>query len=154
MNPNPKMTPLSSGDRYTLTVEVHKELFDLFCEVGRDGRAGMIIDGMLMVSERPRPVGYEDEGEPAIEKEEANKTKLKGGELSKLAGRWCKNQEFIDWLSYHTHFEPSVHSDAASFIRGECRIKSRAELDHNDVAAETFNTCFRRPYSQYLGKEN
>ncbi|MBL4940950.1 MAG: hypothetical protein JKY81_04730 [Colwellia sp.] len=155
MNPNPKMTPLSSGDRYTLTVEVHKELFDLFCEVGRDGRAGMIIDGMLMVSERPRPVGYEDEGEPdiGITMSEEKPAKIDHTN-SRLAAMYCKNENFQKFLAINmfANCDPAqVTEDTAKLeIILCCGIDSRADLDTNRLARETFIKHFCKPYTAYM----
>ncbi len=171
MNPNPKMTPLSSGDRYTLTVEVHKELFDLFCEVGRDGRAGMIIDGMLMVSERPRPVGYEDEGEPEIEEKQLysmgestteyagpdpspfERVPKKDHSQSRLAAMYCKNKNFREFLAVtRLNCDPLQVNEkfARNEILAACGINSRAELDTDQVAQTKFIVNFCKPYTAYM----
>ena len=144
MNPNPRMTPLSSGDRYTLTVETDKELFDMFCEAGREGRAGMILEGMMMVSERHNPVGYENESVPAIEEEEPAKEKIDHTN-SRLAAMYCKNEVFREWLS------PGLTETLTrEEILKACSIKSRAELDTNMVARGKFIRYFCKPYTAYM----
>ena len=66
--------------------------------------------------------------------------KPKGGALARLAGQLCGQQEFIDWLGVNNTDE------AAEFIRCECEIKSRSELDHNAGAASIFHQAIRLPY--------
>ena len=167
MNPNPRMTPLSSGDRYTLTVEVDKELFDLFCEAGREGRAGMILEGMMMVTERHNPVGYENESVPAIEvdeeiqstvdallKESREEEPVKIDHTnSRLAAMYCKQGDFQDFIaSNYFDLAPSEVNEA--YARKEilqwCNIESRAELDTNLNAKALFVTKFCKPYTSYM----
>lgn len=63
-NPNPKMSALKSGDRFTLTFEVDKETFDLFCGAPNEHRAGMILEGALRVSANHGAIGTcDDDGE-------------------------------------------------------------------------------------------
>ena len=66
--------------------------------------------------------------------------KPKGGALARLAGQLCGQQAFIDWLGVNGTDE------AAEFIRYECEIKSRSELDHNAGAASIFHNAIRLPY--------
>lgn len=68
----------------------------------------------------------------------------KGGPLAKLAGMWCQSKDFQEWLGVPTPAE------ARLFILEECEIDSRAELDHNQFAAERFHRCVREPYSRWL----
>ena len=72
--------------------------------------------------------------------------KPKGGELAKLAGRFCQNQEF--WLFLTDVHAAHAHTadDAALFIRQFCGIKSRSELDHDERAALLFDEHFRRAF--------
>lgn len=81
--------------------------------------------------------------------------KPKGGPLSRLAGQWCLDPMFCEWLSirYIDRYDPSGGSPstaAAEVIRDVCGISSRALLDHNPKAAALFNTRFRQPFMDYL----
>jgi hypothetical protein len=70
--------------------------------------------------------------------------KPKGGPLAKLAGMWCNDPEFQKWTGMETA------DKATRLIYDVCHIESRAELDHDPVAAEQFHKAFRGPYSKYL----
>ena len=72
----------------------------------------------------------------------APEEKPKGGALAKLAGQLCGQPEFMEWLWVNTPEE------AAAKIRALCSGSSRAELDHNPVAAEIFHREIRIPYSE------
>ena len=84
-------------------------------------------------------VGYEAKSDMAIPITD----KPKGGALSKLAGMWCSNPDFQAWSGTITT------TDASIFIRQACEIDSRAELDHNEEAAEKFHRLIRGPFSKY-----
>lgn len=85
----------------------------------------------------------------------------KGGALARLAGQWCQDAGFIDWLM-HAHTPqwgeaqaalPDEAPDdwAAWAVRCICEVDSRAELDHQPDAAERFQRLIRRPYMQHCG---
>ena len=75
--------------------------------------------------------------------------KPKGGVLAVLAGRWCQDPDFWTWFTSIGHYcENSI--DAAENVRYLCDIKSRAELDHDSVAAEKFHRLIRGPFSKYV----
>lgn len=76
--------------------------------------------------------------------------KPKGGPLSKLAGMWCNDPEFWAWLE--TDPDNACHSahGAAHCLYAICEIESRAELDHDQRAAEKFHRLIRGPYQKYL----
>lgn len=76
--------------------------------------------------------------------ERIEQKELKGGALCRLAAMWCKDQEFQEWVGATTE------EGAATIIRESCEIKSRSELDHNQDAADVFNTHFRSPYRYFL----
>lgn len=87
--------------------------------------------------------------------------KLKGGELSRLAGIWCLDERFQNWLQTFYMIawtDAGAHEEldeerAAHVVRWLCGVTSRADLDHNTEAKALFDELFRIPYSQYL-KEN
>jgi hypothetical protein len=70
----------------------------------------------------------------------------KGGSLSILAARWCRDPVFQDWLSLSTGDETA----AAVQVRSICGVTSRAELDHDYMAAARFEAHIRRPYMEHL----
>jgi len=80
----------------------------------------------------------------ATDDKAATVEKPKGGPLAKLAGMWCNDPEFWVWACSKTP------EQATQFIYGACDIESRAELDHNPVAAEKFHRAVRGPYSKHL----
>jgi hypothetical protein len=80
---------------------------------------------------------------PVVRPTPAPAPKPKGGELSKLAGRWCADEMFRHWLSVDTA------EQAADAIRIPCGVTSRAELDHNADAAQKFHRYFREPFIRY-----
>jgi hypothetical protein len=92
-------------------------------------------------------VGYEAKSDMAIPATD----KPKGGALSKLAGRWCQDPEFWAWINGAAEMTwPIETSDhAAEFVRDMCGIESRAELDHDEVAAENFHRLIRGPFAKY-----
>lgn len=93
----------------------------------------------------------EPEPEPAPDKP-------RGGALARLAGQWCQKPEFVEWLKtvYPAAFwsaEKTHKPDpetAAQVIRVMCGITSRAELDTDKKAAETFDRAVRKPFAAYL----
>ena len=77
--------------------------------------------------------------------------KPKGGQLAKLAGIWCSELNFWDWLN-DSGIGISIESptDAKLAVYEVCDIPSRSELDNNPEAAEKFHRLIRVPYSEYL----
>ena len=83
----------------------------------------------------------------------------KGGQLSILAARWCRDPEFQDWLGNFCNIgfgEGSLdrESGSATQVRRLCGVDSRAELDHDALAAARFEAHIRRPYMEHLQSGN
>jgi hypothetical protein len=74
----------------------------------------------------------------------------KGGELARLAGIWCKNPDFQQWLSKKHPGHSFNEGDAADWIRKTCRVNSRAELDSSSNAGWAFHTQVRGPFMEYM----
>jgi hypothetical protein len=75
----------------------------------------------------------------------------KGGQLAKLAGMWCADEQFLKWIRLQYPDQVIKTSDEiAAIIRAVCLVDSRAELDHNEAAAQLFHTEFRLPYNAWL----
>lgn len=85
----------------------------------------------------------------------------KGGELAKLAGRLCGDEDFRLWLSAQAGKESLALAQgiedpaerAAVVLRDMCCVSSRAELDHNTLAAELFHERIRKPWHEYKGTQ-
>jgi len=85
----------------------------------------------------------------------------KGGALAQLAGRWCQDERFHEWLQLEFPtvwadadkaypLKPGPETLAARVVRDICCVASRAELDHNPAAAFEFHTRIREPFAQWL----
>jgi len=73
----------------------------------------------------------------------------KGGALAVLAGRLCADERFWEFVS-DTYGDKISHPDqCAIWVRCQCEIRSRAELDHNEAAAEAFHRIIRGPWQEY-----
>jgi len=73
--------------------------------------------------------------------------KPKGGELARRAGILCQDERFQVWVYQRENPDETVFpgnpigytlTTTAAWLRGECGINSRAELDHNSEAAKRF----------------
>ncbi len=63
--------------------------------------------------------------------------------LSQIAGMLCADEQFRHWIT-EVYGEPCLDSEgAAIFIRNACNVASRALLDSNPVAGETFRNMTR-----------
>ena len=78
--------------------------------------------------------------------------KPKGGQLARLAGMWCSDWKFYDWIESKLECNKGAISenDARVYIISKCNIESRAELDNDPEAADKFHRLIREPYSEYL----
>lgn len=73
------------------------------------------------------------------------------GDLCWRAVQWCKEPEFLSWLTAHGDFNEALTPEtAANVIRGWCQVESRKELDTNPDAARRFNIHIRAPYQKFL----
>ncbi|MFP4895600.1 hypothetical protein [Paraburkholderia sp. EG304] len=73
----------------------------------------------------------------------------KGGELAKLAGRWCGERAFREWVETIQANPCNNAAGAAAFVRAVCGIGSRAQLDHDAAARAKFDQHIRKPYAKY-----
>lgn len=89
-------------------------------------------------------------------KSEGKREEPKGGELARLAGVLCSAPDFQFWIEHNTpakEMPPLFEEDgpaerAAIIVRHRCGVKSRAELDHNGLAAERFHELIRKPWME------
>lgn len=90
----------------------------------------MVLGRLVMDHERkPEPV------EPV---------EMKGGPLAKLAGMWCNDRYFIEWVKSMSDETPD------EYIKFVCCISSKRELDNDAAAAELFHGFIRKPYAAWL----
>lgn len=92
----------------------------------------------------------EDVAKQSAQSEIIEADKPKGGALAKLAGMWCEDVKFWDWINKLPEHACFSKSEARYVIYDICGIESRAELDNNPEAAEKFHKLIREPYSEYL----
>ena len=72
-----------------------------------------------------------------------------GGALAKLAGMWCSDPSFWEWLLHAYAWKCVSADDAATLIRQECNVESRAELDSNTKAERIFHDRIRIPFMRW-----
>ena len=78
--------------------------------------------------------------EAALQDAQQQTGKPKGGPLAKLAGQWCADPFFRHW------YGAKDADEAAHMMRIECHVDSRAELDHDEFAAQLFHRHIREPF--------
>lgn len=71
-------------------------------------------------------------------------TRLKGGDLARLAGIWCNDAAFQAWMGAT---DSTVARNKICFL---CGVQSRADIDHNRSAAQIFNQAIREQYRLHL----
>ena len=76
--------------------------------------------------------------------EPAEPQEMKGGPLAKLAGMWCNDNYFREWVAARSELEPE------EFIKTACSINRKRELDHSSKSAEAFHEYIRKPYAAWL----
>ena len=81
-----------------------------------------------------------------VQREEAKEVKPKGGELARMAGVFCKDRDFWNFLKLDNE------EATKNWIYFKCGITSRAELDHDPIAANKFHELFRKPFNEWRGK--
>jgi hypothetical protein len=91
-----------------------------------------------------------DEDEQPVQPNTATVNPMaKGGALARLAAQLCADEQFWQFID-ETYQEKVIHPDqCALWMRCQCEIRSRAELDSNEEAAEYFHTYIRKPWVQW-----
>lgn len=102
-----------------------------------------------------------DDEQPVPPQPKAEPEKPKGGPLAKLAGMWCNDAQFVEWMrrtycgtwtkAQIEHPNDAPDDWAAYVIRELCHISSRAELDSDPEAAQRFQLAVRGPYMAAMG---
>ena len=101
---------------------------------------------------------------------DSDEAQLKGGPLARLAGQWCNDEKFLEFI--RPVYDRIMGGDGSGWgdvlpaefavgMAGEqayarhcvlviCQIASRAALDHNADAAYVFHKLIREPFAAYL----
>lgn len=111
-------------------------------------RSGKIAGHRMMaalaeIGEDEQPVPQERSTGPGSE------SRPTGGALAKLAGMWCSDPSFWEWLLHAYGWKCESADDAAALIRQECNVESRAELDSNTEAQRIFHDRIRIPFMRW-----
>lgn len=75
--------------------------------------------------------------------------KMKGGPQSIRCARLSTDGEFMDYLTSESLVESTSPATAEKYIKETCGIKSRKELDNDDVALERFNREIMSPFNRW-----
>ena len=134
---------LSSANGAVVTFEIDdKDEWDKM-------RGAKAIDAGYRVDEL-NPIQFmlielDSEGQPVnvaqrakLEAYAAKKKWPKGGSQSKRAARLCSDPEFLQWLAQTTSRSYSSVADIADWMRKECNLDTRAQLDHDPQALNRF----------------
>lgn len=115
-------------------------------------RSGKIAGHRMMaalaeIGDDEQPVAQPRDADPGSE------AQSKGGALAKLAGMFCQQPEFWEFLNtqesevtYPTVGGPDT---AAIAVRTICGIESRADLDNLQPAADKFHAQIRLPFMRW-----
>lgn len=68
----------------------------------------------------------------------------KGGPLAREAAEYCRNEQFQIWLCCESEGETAQH------MYDTLQINTRAELDHDSVAADKFIQRYRAPFMAHM----
>lgn len=138
----------TSGPRVTFWLADGDQLsFFRALTTKKGGRAGQRFYMTLVeIQDDERPVDQEKRRQI----EEATR----GGPLSKHAAMLCRDEAFRRWLAEMEQMDASDVTEeiAADWIRGQCGVESRAELDHNVGAAQKYHNLVREPFIEWLGE--
>ncbi len=122
------------GPIYRISFEVDQPLGELFMGANLVGK---IYGGQLMLIDP-------DQGDPTP----ANTPALKGGSVSRDAALLCKDNRFQRYAANRTGRD-SNEAEATYFLKWQCGIQSRKELDHDQDAFQRFLELHRH-YGTWL----
>jgi hypothetical protein len=90
--------------------------------------------------------------EQPLQREEVKEEKLKGGELARMAGVFCNDPDFWQFIKVPASASGYEKDWCRNFICAKCDIDSRTKLDHDPIAANKFHELFRKPFNEWRGK--
>ena len=76
----------------------------------------------------------------------------KGGALARLAAQFCADPQFWQFVDETFSDHITTADQCALWMRCQCEIRSRAELDSNEEAAEHFHMYIRKPFVTWKAK--
>jgi hypothetical protein len=100
---------------------------------------------LIELDQEGKPINVKQRAK--LEKQQRERSWGKGGPHSKRAARLCQDNEFQCWVFSKTHgLWGGETSDTAEWMRKECDIDSRAQLDHDPAALQRFEDRVMKPY--------
>lgn len=120
--------------------------------------AGQILGAVIVVPE--------DEPEPKRSQEPTPEPQPKGGALAQLAGMWCRNIVFQEWLKANFQAEqrmasealaePDAYELARETVLVITHLPRLSWLDANGCEGEVanFHQLIREPFAAYLSTRN
>ncbi len=129
----------------------------------RDGTARIVIDvdassarqAMDLFGMPGSPLGIARLASASAADQEARKEREAGkriGPLCTLAVRWCKSPVFQEWVALQATSSattPDPEGHAAEWLKTECRIGSRKDLDTDPTAGPRFHAFVRKPFMEH-----
>jgi len=98
--------------------------------------------------------------EQAVQREPeppAAQEKPKGGDLARMAGVFCKDPLFHEFIAeFHEGPPPNCTFEefCKKVIYKVCGIESRSDLDHQEEAATSFHNIIRKPFLAWKSNNN
>lgn len=87
--------------------------------------------------------------EQAIDQQQRERVeRVIGGPISKHAARLCRDPQFHRFLE-DIGGQDVTDESAAEWVRTTCGVQSRAELDHNPIAADKYEHMVKRPFIRW-----
>ncbi|RWH31597.1 hypothetical protein [Mesorhizobium sp.] len=129
--------------RYTIPLQTVIE--QLIGKEATDGEGFLVtVEDDDLVVDIIEPIARQVVEAPSIETPASENAQTqpgrKGGALAQRAGIICGERVFPKFVTetYGVHFQPPAVDHVAIWLRGECGVQSRAELDHDPHAAKIF----------------
>ena len=98
---------------------------------------------LVELDQEGKPINVEQRAK--LEAYERKKKWPKGGSQSKRAARLCFDKDFVAWFQERTkHKELTINIQ--DWMRKECDIDSRAQLDHDPAALARFEERVMKPF--------
>ncbi|URI08942.1 hypothetical protein MW290_25575 [Aquincola tertiaricarbonis] len=122
----------------------------------RAGQRFMAVFALLGDGETPEPIPGVHVPDQAAAGQPAGKPPAapavpadrgKGGRLARLASQLCRNPAWRRWAQDKHCVQLPDEAAARALVLQLCGIESRAELDHNQAAANLFHAELRRPFA-------
>jgi hypothetical protein len=132
-------------DTVRIQIDINPTHFDAACSMfgkrGVEVALAQLVQGSTLEKFETEEVAI-----PAI-----SATKPKGGPLSYLAGQFCNNKMFWEFLFLSVDGAPNLNSkeECTQWMYQEFGIESRAELDHNEQAEGMFH-AIRKGFSKHM----